>query len=65
MNDAQIFAQVQKAGINDQYNRHLETLIGMLDDAQDKGDSELAGFLFAFAATANEVQRRRCKVKPR
>jgi hypothetical protein len=37
----------------------------MLDDAQDKGDSELAGFLFAFAATANEVQRRRGKVKPR
>lgn len=60
LTDKEIEMHAAKAGpeCKEQYEKHRQVLLLMLEDATDEGQEALAGFLFAFSAISNEIARR-------
>lgn len=60
LTDKEIDMHVQKVGpeCKEQYDKHRQALLTMLEDATDESREALAGFMFAFTAVSNEIARR-------
>lgn len=56
--NSQIRKHASKAGVEELYDQHVESLTNLLDAATEEGQGSLAGFLFAFSTLANEIQKR-------
>lgn len=58
LTDKEIEMHAAKAGCTEDYEKHRQVLLMMLEDATDESGEALAGFLFAFSAVSNEIARR-------
>lgn len=60
LTDKEIEMHAAKAGpeCKEQYEKHRQVLLMMLEDATDEGREALAGFMFAFSSLSNEIARR-------
>lgn len=55
----QLFKQAEKIGRVPEFEKYRTQILEIMDSALDEGQEDYAAFLFAFAAVANEVQRRK------
>ena len=63
LTDRQLFKQAELIGRVPEFETYRTQLLEMMDSALDEGQEDYAAFLFAFAAVANEVQRRKSRPK--
>jgi hypothetical protein len=63
LTDQQLFKQAERIGRVPEFEKYRSKILEMMDGALDEGQEDYAAFLFAFAAVANEVQRRKTRPK--
>jgi hypothetical protein len=63
LTDHQLFKQAEKIGRVPEFEKYRTQILEIMDSALDEGQEDYAAFLFAFAAVANEVQRRKSRPK--